>query len=162
LHSVFNVNLLEWYVDPKIVDGHANPPWLQPKVIFGENLLDIKRILDIRKVGCRFEYLVEHVNKPSSETSWYFLTDIPKPYDEVIETFHHRHPKFPHPAFLNPSPKSKQREPPDGPQDVLAPVPSTEWVTDPGYYMPPTWTMTRSGHVVHPPNRDKILEQISR
>ncbi|KAF8337871.1 uncharacterized protein EI90DRAFT_2908965, partial [Cantharellus anzutake] len=53
-----------------------------------DNPLNIKKILDVRKVGRLFEYLLEQSDKPSSETSWFMLNDIPDTYNELLETFH--------------------------------------------------------------------------
>ena len=55
----------------------------------GENLLKFKKIIDVQKIGQRFEYLTEQLDKPSLETSWFLLSDILDLYDELLESFHH-------------------------------------------------------------------------
>ncbi len=100
LHLVFNINLLEQYTDPAQYAGHVNisHPSMDPQLMLAaENPLKIRKILDVQKSGQRFEYLIEQLDKPISETLWYLLSDIPNLYNKILEIFHWRHPKLPHP-----------------------------------------------------------------
>ncbi|KAF8322837.1 uncharacterized protein EI90DRAFT_2825793, partial [Cantharellus anzutake] len=92
LHPVFNINLLKHYIHPEELE---HPSWEALSLLAEDNPLNIKKILDVRKVGRRFEYLLEQSDKPSSETSWFMLNDIPDTYNELLETFHCRHTKLP-------------------------------------------------------------------
>ncbi|SRR5258708_33833724 len=84
-----------WYVGHLDIAHLAADPQLS---IAGENPLKIKKILDVHKVGWRFKYLAELLDKPISETSWFLLSDIPDLYDETLEKFHQWHPKLPQPS----------------------------------------------------------------
>ncbi len=91
LHLVFNVNLLKQYMDPTQYAGCLNiaHPTMDPQLMLSsENPLKIRKLLDVRKIGWRFEYLVEQLDKPISETSWFLLSDILNSYDETLESFH--------------------------------------------------------------------------
>ena len=63
----------------------------------GENTLNIQEFLDVQKVGCHFNYLVDFRNKDLLEHAWVPLSDIPTAYNEFLETFHHRHKSLPRP-----------------------------------------------------------------
>lgn len=94
LHPVFNVSLLEPYSDPSDFHTHASP---LPFDLADDPANDIKSILDCRKIGHRYEYLVWWKSLPESENSWLPLSDIPISFNELIERFHRRHPRSPHP-----------------------------------------------------------------
>ncbi|KAF8291783.1 hypothetical protein DL93DRAFT_2044979, partial [Clavulina sp. PMI_390] len=97
LHPVFNVNLLEPYTPPSDFPGRSNAP-PAPTLILDDNVAQgfaIKEFLDVRRVGRRFDYLVDFVNQPQSERSWLPLSDIPSTYNETLEHFHRLHPKLP-------------------------------------------------------------------
>jgi len=94
LHPVFNVSLLEPYSDPSDFHTHASP---LPFDLTEDPANDIKSILDCRKIGHRYEYLVRWKSLPESEDSWIPLSDIPTPFNELIERFHRRHPRSPRP-----------------------------------------------------------------
>src|SRR5258708_29824294 len=124
----------------------------------GENPLKIRKVLDVQKIGQRFEYLVEQLDKPMSETSWFLLSDIPDLYDENLESFHQRHPKLPHPAKYPTARSSKTQQV----IDALAPPPPDPLVQWQNHlYAPPTQMMTHSGRVSQPSNLDKITESIT-
>lgn len=88
LHPVFNVSLLEPYSDPSDFHTHASP---LPFDLADDPANDIKSILDCRKTGHRYEYLVRWKSLPESEDSWLPLSDIPTLFNELIERFHCRH-----------------------------------------------------------------------
>lgn len=96
LHPVFHVSLLEPY--QSFPDFH--PP-AEP-VPFGldnsdSSPLAIKAILDSRKLGQRYEYLVSWQGLSEDENSWLPLSDFPTTSNELIERFHRRHPRAPRP-----------------------------------------------------------------
>ena len=93
LHPVFHVSLLEPYDDPSEFHIHASP---EP-VTLADSANTIQSILDCRRVGRRFEYLVHHQDTPSSEDSWIPLYDIPTMCNELLDHFHRRHPRAPRP-----------------------------------------------------------------
>ncbi|GBE80968.1 Transposon Tf2-12 polyprotein [Sparassis crispa] len=93
LHLVFHASLLEPYSDPSEFHPHASP---EPF-----NLDDaanaIQAVLDCRKLGQRYEYLVHWNHLSHDEDSWIPLSDIPTTQNELFERFHCRHPRCPHP-----------------------------------------------------------------
>jgi len=112
-------------------------------ILEGENSLKIKGILDIRKIGCRFDYLLDYVNKPIMEWSWIPLSDISNLYDGLIKWFHHHHPSLPKPSSH--ATKSKtQNLPLPAPHDPLSVPP--HFITPPNpehsTYKPPPITTT--------------------
>ena len=110
----------------------------------GENPLKIRKVLDVQKIGQRFEYLVEQLDKPTSETSWFLLSDIPDLYDENLESFHQRHPKLLRPAKYLMAQSNKTRQV----INALAPPPPDPLVQWQNHsYAPPTQTTTHSGRV---------------
>jgi transposase InsO family protein len=93
LHPVFHVSLLEPYKDPSEFHPHSDPtPFSIP-----DESPSISSILDCRKVGHRYEYFVSWKNLPSEENSWIPLSDIPTFNNELVDRFHRRHPRAPHP-----------------------------------------------------------------
>jgi transposase InsO family protein len=100
LHPVFNVNLLERYEPPANFPGRhqhtaANPLLVDESASPG---IPIKEFLDVRRIGRRFDYLVDFIDQPISERSWIPLSDIPSTYNEMLERFHRRHPRLHRPA----------------------------------------------------------------
>src|SRR5260370_3165326 len=91
LHPVFNVNLLEPYIQSVLPD-HLQPiiP-ISDVILEGENKLNIKQILDVRKTGHCLNYLLDYVDKLISDQSWVPLSDIPSSYDELLKHFHWCH-----------------------------------------------------------------------
>jgi len=185
LHPVFNISLLEPYTPPSSFPERLQQTSSVPDVVLeGENVLKLKEILDVRKVGRRFDYLVEFLDKSLSERSWIPLSDIPSNYDEIIERFHRRHASRPKPspgAF-----KAKSRTPINDPSlstsisippsavpsssvlpthnhDPLALVPRPTIPPDPNRftYQPPSVTTTRSKRKSRPRNLDLITESIT-
>ncbi|KAF8331139.1 uncharacterized protein EI90DRAFT_2920919, partial [Cantharellus anzutake] len=106
-----------------------------------------------------FEYLVEQSDKPAYETSWLLLSNIPDRYNKMLETFHHRHSKLPRPAKLFLDTKAVRVQP----VDVLAPAPLLpQLMCHLDSYTLPMQTTTRSGHLSHPIDCDKITESITK
>jgi len=94
LHPVFNINLLEPYVQSGLPDYLQSTTAIPDMILEGENTLNIKQILDICKTGHCLDYLLDYVNKLISDCSWVPLSDIPSSYDELLECFHHCHPSL--------------------------------------------------------------------
>ena len=94
LHPVFNINLLEPYVQSDLPDHLQSTTAIPDMILEGENTLNMKQILDICKTGHCLDYLLDYVNKLISDCSWVPLSDIPSSYDELLECFHHCHPSL--------------------------------------------------------------------
>ena len=99
LHPVFHVSLLEPYKDPSEFHPHADPTPFE-LVVDNDPSLSIHSILDCRKVGHRYEYLVHFKNSSDSEDAWIPLSDIPTTYNELLERYHRRHPRAPRPHAI--------------------------------------------------------------
>lgn len=168
LHPVFNVSLLEPYRGP----SNETAPMLVD--LDGDATPEVTSVLDSRKMGRRYDYLVSWKDLPVSENSWVPHSDLPSTLDEVLERFHRRHPTLPRPHQFD---ISRDRSLPDPTQLVPsseAPAP-TESSTSPTIpsnprvpftptrvpsplqplrtvgYAPPTKTTLRSGRVSRPP-----------
>ena len=62
------INLLEQYTDPSQYEGRLNiaHPSMDPQLALArENPLKIRKVLDVWKIGRRFEYLIEQLDKPN-------------------------------------------------------------------------------------------------
>ena len=90
LHPIFHVSLLEPYHDPSDFHAHASP---MPFVLDTDNAPSIHSILNSRRLGQRYEYLVRWEKSSSDEDSWIPLSDIPSMYNELLDRFHRRHPR---------------------------------------------------------------------
>ena len=88
LHPVFNVDLLEPYTSPSTIDGRLSPPTPHVQIRHDQH----NKVLDVRKLGRCFKYFVKWENLDSTENSWVPLSDVPRSSDELLETYHHRHP----------------------------------------------------------------------
>ncbi|KAL7280850.1 hypothetical protein ACG7TL_005794 [Trametes sanguinea] len=97
LHPVFHVSLLEPYHDPSEFHPHASPIPFQVADDDSAPPSDIQALLDCRRLGQRYEYLVRWKGLSPDEDSWIPLSDIAINADEMIERFHRRHPRAPHP-----------------------------------------------------------------
>ncbi|OJT06055.1 Transposon Tf2-12 polyprotein [Trametes pubescens] len=95
LHPVFHVSLLEPYPDLSQFHPHATPAPFD--VALDTPSPSIHSILDSRKLGQRYEYLVRWAELSPDEDSWVPLSDLPTTTNEMIERFHRRHPRTPHP-----------------------------------------------------------------
>ncbi|KAG2340613.1 hypothetical protein BDR05DRAFT_846490, partial [Suillus weaverae] len=88
LHPVFNVSLLEPYIDPSDFHSHSAP---LPFTLANDPANNIKMILDCCKIGHRYEYLVWWKSLLESDDSWLPLSDVPTSFNELIEHYHRRH-----------------------------------------------------------------------
>ncbi len=93
LHPVFHTSLLEPYSDPSEFHPHSEPEPFQ----LSDPALSISSILDCRKIGHRYEYLIRWLDLPETDNSWIPLSDIPSTFNELIDKFHRRHPRAPRP-----------------------------------------------------------------
>ncbi|OCH92375.1 hypothetical protein OBBRIDRAFT_868321, partial [Obba rivulosa] len=96
LHPVFHVSLLEPYKDPSDFHAHTEPQPFKLKPT-DDPATQIASILDARKTGRRFEYLVRYQDRSEDENAWIPLSDVPRTCDELIERFHRHHPRAPRP-----------------------------------------------------------------
>lgn len=166
LFPVFHVSLLEPYIDPSWVPGRlsSRPPDITLDNSDPED--NILAILDSRKVGRRFDYLVSWTNKPESENSWVPLSELPQTLNEILIKFHRRHPKLPRPIrfdshvtqpttftpFPNSGPPLPDEVTDPSPQPyTLQRTPSPPPVKTRGhYYEAPPQTTLRSGRISRP------------
>ncbi len=174
LHPVFHAFLLEPYHDPSEFHPHADPD----PVTLIESQPIIHSILDCRKLGQRYEYLIRWKDLPESEDSWVPLSDIPTTSTELVDRFHRRHPRSPHPHRLvidrlAPIPEPDIIDTTDAPSPLSAQMPPAVSAPAPAVpaaaprprsppairqnlrevYEPPSQTTTRTGRVSKPPQR---------
>ena len=176
LHPVFHISVLEPYGDPSDFHPHASPEPFELD-LESDPATRIAAILDARKVGHRFEYLVRYKDEDESESAWTPLSDLPTTANELIERFHRRHTKAPRPHRLvldrvQPGPVFTSDSISDADASIVNPVPSplprpqvpdaTRRPPSPPdaprqnlqqEYVPPTSTTTRTGRVSRPPTR---------
>ena len=170
LHPVFHVSLLEPYSDPSEFHMHADPDTFS---LEDSDSPSISSIIDSRKLGQRYEYLVHWKNTPADEDTWLPLSDIPTTINELLERFHRRHPRAPHPHQLiisralptDPLISNLQSHekpaihPPASPSAIPAAshrTPSPRPPPPPNLtetYVPPIQITTRSGRIVRPAPR---------
>ena len=154
LHPVFHVSLLEPFIDPSIIPDRPSES-TSTQVELGPNTLinpEISTILDSRKIGRRYDYLIHWKNSLPSENSWIPFAEISSSLYPQLEQFHRKNPSLPHPprflilentsvsdsvSISVPSNITRSSTPPPEP-----------WTRD---YEPPVHTITRSGRQVHPP-----------
>ncbi|KAJ3990843.1 hypothetical protein F5050DRAFT_1582375, partial [Lentinula boryana] len=163
LHPVFHSSLLEPYSDPSEFHPHVDPLPFE----IADASLNIQSIIDSRKTGQRYEYLIHWKDQPSSEDSWVSLSDIPDSFDELIDRFHRRHPRSSRPPNfileLRRSVPSHSISQNSDSTSVQYPVPSPV-VRRPhspptihqnlrSDYVPPAQTTTRSGRISKPARR---------
>ena len=112
---------------------------------------EISVILDSRKIGRRYDYLIQWKNSLPSENSWIPFAEISLSLYPQLEQFHRRNPSLPHP------PRFLILENTSVPDTASASVPKIirsttpppkPWTQD---YQPPVHTVTRSGRHIHPP-----------
>ncbi|KZV59400.1 hypothetical protein PENSPDRAFT_563403, partial [Peniophora sp. CONT] len=94
LHPVFHVPLLEPYNDHSEFHPHADATTfeLAPE---DDPATHIAAILNSRKTGRRYEYLVHSRDRSDDEDAWIPLSEVPRSCDELIDRFHCRHPRAP-------------------------------------------------------------------
>ena len=100
LHPVFNINLLEPYISPSSFPGR-NDSSSSPIPIVDDSSspgIPISAVLDVRRIGRRFDYLVDFEGALPTERAWIPISDIPATYNEILERFHRRHPSLPRPS----------------------------------------------------------------
>ena len=144
-----------------------------PFELINDSALTIESILDSRRIGLTYEYLVHFKDSDNSNDSWVPLTDIPSTYDDLIEKFHRRHPKAPKPdsSILDRAPNVFEAPSDSGIKEAEAVDKSNHIHTtliqeerSPNLqttYTPPTCTTTRSGRISQPPKRpDDIISSI--
>ncbi|KAJ3476377.1 hypothetical protein NLI96_g11201 [Meripilus lineatus] len=178
LHPVFHVSLLEPYSDPSDFHTHADP---DPFLVIDSESPPISSILDSRKLGQRYEYLVHWKDTSPDEDSWLPLSDIPTLYNELLERFHRCHSRAPRPHQLliarsvptdtsvipsnmtknlpqpmNNDPSSSSALPKNIPRrSSPPPVPAPNLVNE---YVPPTQTTTLRGCIIRPaPRLDPLI-----
>ncbi|KAJ3779565.1 hypothetical protein GGU10DRAFT_401828 [Lentinula aff. detonsa] len=111
------------------------------------------------------------MNSPNSEDSWIPLSDIPDSFNELIDKFHHRHPRSPRPPqfildFARRAPLDSTSHNSDStspsvlshrpaiPPAIRRPRSPSAVHHDPRTnYVPPAQTTTRSGCISKPPQR---------
>lgn len=119
---------------------------------------EIEAVLDCRKLGRRYDYLVHWTDSSISDRSWVPLSDIPAAMNEMLERFHRRHPRLPRP------PRIQFDSPPRARTDRTAPVATPASIIHPVrlmspppqravQYEAPSRTTTRSGRIARPPQR---------
>lgn len=171
LHPVFHVSLLEPYHDPSDFHAHAMP---LPYELFDDTPPHaIHSILDSRRLGQRYEYLVHYKDSTAEEDCWIPLSELSTSYNELLECYHRRNPHTPCPssilhhnarttdssAPLRPQvpPSSAAAPPPPAPAiPHSAPRPSSPapaHLNPHVEYTPPSQTTLRSGRVSRPPPR---------
>ena len=78
-YTVFNINLLKPYTPPSTFSNHIQDPVSIPEVVLeGSNVLKLKDIADVQKVGRHFDYLVEFLDKPEFRSVLDSLVRYPK------------------------------------------------------------------------------------
>ena len=171
LYPVFHSSLLEPYSDPSEFHPHASPIAFE---LSPESQTPIKSILESRKVGQRYEYLVNWKDQPESENSWIPLSDIPSSHNELIDKYHRRHPRSPRPpaillsksrpfhstdthsssdstSNLNFNSTPSRSIPPQASHRPRSPPPITQNLR--AHYEPAPQSTTRSGRISKPPVR---------
>ncbi|KAJ3782967.1 hypothetical protein GGU10DRAFT_378110, partial [Lentinula aff. detonsa] len=152
--------------DPSLFHAHADPI---PTELSPDLLPTIDTIVDSRKIGQRYDYLIHWKDQPDSEDSWIPLSDLPDSTNELVDNFHRRHPRSKRPPS---SVLSSSRQVVFTPQsddveidsaDSSRPVPPATVRRSPSpifinpnlrvNYQPAPQTTTRSGRVARPPNR---------
>ena len=97
LHPVFNVYLLKPYNSPSSINSCLTPPPPHVCVQHDHAPSVIEKVLEVHKLGQHFEYFIKWENLNSTKISWVPLSDIPCSSDQLLETYHHQHPKSVHP-----------------------------------------------------------------
>ncbi|KAI0629054.1 hypothetical protein C8Q77DRAFT_1066617, partial [Trametes polyzona] len=97
LHPVFHVSVLEPYHSH--LDLHPVPDPLPFDLSDDLPPSEPQAILDCRRTGRRFEYLIHWKGLPAEEDSWTPITDLPSTpaVSELLERWHRCHPRAPRP-----------------------------------------------------------------
>ena len=153
LHPVFHVSLLEPYLTPTVIQNRIQSPTNTEIALSPETIVnpEISSILDSRKIGRRYDYLIHWKNLPNSENSWTPFSEISTALHQHLEQFHRRNPSRPHPPRFQiittsiATPSTQNQAPNINRTSTPPPEP---WLRD---YEPPSHTITRTGRHVHPP-----------
>ncbi|TPX37918.1 hypothetical protein SeLEV6574_g07822 [Synchytrium endobioticum] len=89
IHPVFHVDLLKPYV--RSTDTSRSSPKPPPISVEEQKGWIIKDIIDVRKKGKHYEYLIDWVGFPPESRTWeprWHLDD-----DELLKTWHSSHPE---------------------------------------------------------------------
>ena len=159
LHPVFHVSLLEPFISltsipDRIQDSKTTKIVLSPEAIINP---EVSTILDSRKIGRRYDYLIHWKNLQDSENSWTPFAELSTTIYPHLEAFHRQNPSRPHPPRFQiietiPSPPTSISLPSAGDYNTArsSTPPPKPWSQD---YEPPSQSITRSGRLVHPPKR---------
>ena len=101
LHPVFHVSLLEPALPSTIIPDHIQSQTttqisLSPEITNPE----IATILDSRKIGWQYEYLICWKFLPTSEDSWTPFAEISTSLYPYLKQFHHQNTLRPHPPHF--------------------------------------------------------------
>jgi transposase InsO family protein len=111
LHPVFGVSLLEPYHPPSSVPGRSiHAPDVDINLDASDRVPGeykfVDKILDFKMTGSLPYYLIQWLNKPSSENSWRPFPELPLGLNSMLRAFHARHPRHPIPRDVrSPSPE---------------------------------------------------------
>ncbi|CAD6909432.1 unnamed protein product [Tilletia controversa] len=125
LHPVFNVQLLEPYIaSPESMRARPTPQQLRVQ-LNDADMHDlpwrpVQQIMDVRKIGNRFDYLLRWHGLDSSEDSWRAYTDLSNSLEDLLRLFHRRNPAKPCPSSLSGAPATRPAVP-----QAPAPPPTT-------------------------------------
>ncbi|OJT10654.1 Transposon Tf2-12 polyprotein [Trametes pubescens] len=176
LHPVFHVSLLEPY------SAHPDLHPLPEPIPFDlSNELppsEPQSVLDCRRTGRRFEYLVHWKGLPAEEDSWTPIIDLPSTpaVSELLERWHRRHPRAPRPPhsllWHNPSidsanPTIHTPVPQVAEEDASALAPSSFQVAEedppPSSSRPPAPAVAPSRLIIRlPPSRQPVAPRVRR
>ncbi|TPX36791.1 hypothetical protein SeLEV6574_g08003 [Synchytrium endobioticum] len=95
IHNVFHVSLLKRYNRPS--DPSRQLPKPPPLRVLEDEEYDIREVLDVRRRGRGFEYLIWWEGYPKAESTWEpqrVLND-----DNMLQEWHKRNPNKPSPHF---------------------------------------------------------------
>jgi hypothetical protein len=160
LHPVFHVSLLEPFLDPSIIVDRSSHPVAKRVELSPDTITnpEISTILDSRKIGRRYDYLIHWKDQLTTEDSWIPFAEISTSLYPQLEQFHRRNPSRPHPPrFLITNVHSHSNStsnnisiPSSSSYNFArsATPPPQPWLRG---YEPPTYTVTRSGRHVQPP-----------
>ena len=99
IHPVVHVSLLRPHRTDRVVhpDPHTRPP---PDIINGEQEWEVDRLLDCRRQGRGFSYLVLYKGYPVEEAQWRPAGEVKVTAPRAILDFHRTHPNKPLPGSI--------------------------------------------------------------
>ena len=95
-YPVFNEALLTPYVEPPEGRKEKRPG---PQIVQGQKEYEVEEILNHRKRGRGYQYLIKWKGYPSSENSWLPASQM-KSASTLVKQFHSRNPTAPRPVSL--------------------------------------------------------------